>query len=155
MASSSLRMLRLAMARPEEYASNASIAALSLQSEMLDGVQDADKGDRDDPERQRAPAILASFDPAEGGDGFRRQHHAVADHALQMLQDVERAPGDRGQAGCDAPEFARARHRALDAADGAEIALDPFAHHGVGDLPDVELRIETPRHAFDHHHGLL
>src|SRR5882724_11829067 len=100
MASSSLRMLRLAMGRPgDDRASNASMISLSLQSEMLDRVQDADKGDRDDPERQRAPAILASFDPAEGSDGFRRQHHAVADHALEMLQYVERAAGDRGQAG--------------------------------------------------------
>jgi len=37
----------------------------------------------------------------------------------------------------------------------AEIALDPFAHHGIGDLPDVEFWIETARDAFDHHHGLL
>ena len=38
---------------------------------------------------------------------------------------------------------------------GPEIALDPFAHHGIGDLPDVEFRIEAARDAFDHHHGLL
>ena len=37
----------------------------------------------------------------------------------------------------------------------AEMALDPFAHHGLGDGPHVELGIERARHAFDHHHGLL
>ena len=49
----------------------------------------------------------------------------------------------------------RPRACLLDAAEGAEIALDPFAHHGLGRGPHVELRIEVAGHALHHDHGLL
>ena len=45
--------------------------------------------------------------------------------------------------------------RVLEPPGRAEMALDPFAHHRLGDRPHVELGIERARHAFDHHHGLL
>ena len=108
-----------------------------------------------DPEGGCAPAIPAALGPAHGSDGLRRQRDAFPGHFLHALQHGCRPRSDRWQVGQHAGELARAGHRALNAPDRAEVALDPFAHHGIGDLPDVEFWIEPARDPFDHHHGLL
>ena len=43
----------------------------------------------------------------------------------------------------------------LNAADGAEVFLDPFAHHGLRRRPHIEMGIERAADAFDHDHGFL
>src|SRR5271167_254076 len=124
----------------------ASIAIDSRLLQLPDGHQDADKGGGDDPERHRAPAVLAALAPAHGRDGLRRQRQALAGDGLQLLQHGYRAAREDRQARQQPAKLAGAGYRALNTTDRAEVALDPFAHDGIGGLPDVELRIEAARH---------
>src|SRR6201985_2674000 len=59
-ASSSFRIVRLAITRPENDG-NASSMTQALQSHLPDDDQNADKGDRDDPQRHGPPAVFAGF----------------------------------------------------------------------------------------------
>ena len=65
----------------------------------------------------------------------------VAGHRLQLLQHrdrrARRSPARSRSTRPSSPAPAAASSMRP---DGAEIALDPFAHHRLGDLPHVELR---------------
>src|SRR5207302_7168839 len=137
------------------YAINDGKFAPSLQSQLPDGDQNSDEGRRDDPERRGAPAALAALGPADGRNRLGRQGQALPGHLLHVFEHGNRPRGDGRQASHHAAEFARAGHRALNPPERTEIALDPFAHHGIGDFPDIEFGIEPPRYPFDHYHGLL
>src|ERR1700687_2233776 len=122
----------------------------TLQSHLFNRYQNPDERRGDDPERQRAPPALAALGPAHRRDGLRRQPHAVPGHGLELLQHGYRSRSDRRKARRHAAELTGAGHRALDASHRAEIALDPFANYGIGDLPDVEFWIDAARRASDH-----
>ena len=83
------------------------------------------------------------------------QRQPLPRHGLPLLEHGDRTACQRRQARSHAAKLAGARHRALDATDRAEVAFDPFAHHGIGNLPDVEPGIKAARNPFNHHHGLL
>ena len=53
------------------------------------------------------------------------------------------------------PDGHRAFGRGLELRLRPELALQPVLHHGLGHHPDIQLRVEAPANALDHHHGLL
>src|SRR5579872_138692 len=71
MASSSLRMVRLANhSLRRAYDCNDSRHLIALQSKRSDDEKHPDKGQGDNPKRQRPPTALAAFGPPHGRDGF-------------------------------------------------------------------------------------
>src|SRR5438270_12873614 len=73
MASSSLRMVRLAMVRIQICQQcYHNMIALQSNREPPHRKQDGNEGDGDDPQRDGAPAVLAPFGAAERRDRLRR-----------------------------------------------------------------------------------
>src|SRR6185312_5485970 len=123
MPSSSFRMVRLAICSLSRIDSNAIKEVIALQSQVQDGEQNPDEGRGDDPDRDGTPAMLAALATAHGGNRVRRQDETLQRHGLELLEHGAGAIGNVRQLRKQVGEFARAQHRALDAAEGAEIAL--------------------------------
>src|SRR5579864_3590132 len=68
-ASSSFRMVRLAMAAfvSRDLDCNDINIVIAVQSQLPNGEQDTDEGERDDPERQRPPTALATLGSSHRG----------------------------------------------------------------------------------------
>src|ERR1700730_16828367 len=82
MASSSFRIVRLAIGSRDLSDGNASIRLIALQSQLADGDQYRDESPGDDPERQRAPAALASLGARHLEKSRRGQRRTLACHNL-------------------------------------------------------------------------
>ena len=156
MASSSFRMVRLAMGcLRRNYDSNASTSCLHcnhscrtatrIPIKVAAMIQSASVRQRLLRPSARPMAAIVS------GDSVRPSRVMVSSCSSTATDARRRSPAGRPAPGRDR----RRQTSRPECARRAEIALDPFAHHGIGDLPDVELWIEAARHAFDHHHGLL
>ena len=106
-------------------------------------AQDADPGQqaRDHPQRHRWSSGCAA--PRRGRSprrvsGASTRPSRVAASSCSTMRAAARQQARH--AAEEAADLAGAVGGVLDAADRAEIALDPFAHHRLGDRPHVELR---------------
>ena len=98
-------------------------------------------------------ALILERRPNQELDGSRAG--GLHSRAIELLDQRGAAREQRRRIAENAPDLDRAFGCVFEPSRQPKIALDPFAHDGLGDLPHVKLGIERTRHAFHNHHGLL
>ncbi len=88
-------------------------------------------------------------------DGVVVEAHALLGHGGEGVCRALGLPEQLRDVADEAADARRPFRRRLDAGARPKLLLQPLLHHRVCHHPHVQLGIEAPSHALDHHHGFL